>query len=129
MGFFQLDTILGILAHIIGCLKIVPPNMFRIVPFGDFHILFKLNSFTLFSSGVIVAHFTPTPCFFIDFADSTVISSFVASLFSILKSKYFISISKYGKINLSLMNCQIIFVISSPSISTKGFLTFILGII
>ena len=38
-------------------------KMFRIVPFGDFHIFFNLNSSTRASSGVIVAHLTPTPCF------------------------------------------------------------------
>jgi hypothetical protein len=36
--------------------------MLRIVPFGDFHIFFRPNSSTRCSSGVIVAHFTPTPC-------------------------------------------------------------------
>jgi hypothetical protein len=35
--------------------------MLRIVPFGDFHIFLSLNSFTRASSGVMVAHFTPTP--------------------------------------------------------------------
>jgi len=34
--------------------------MFLIVPLGDFHICFKLNSLTLASSGVIVAHLIPT---------------------------------------------------------------------
>jgi hypothetical protein len=31
------------------------------VPLGDFHIFLRLNSFTRASSGVMVAHFTPTP--------------------------------------------------------------------
>ena len=35
--------------------------MLRIVPFGDFHIFLRLNSFTRASSGVMVAHLTPTP--------------------------------------------------------------------
>ena len=65
MGLFQLDTILGTLLQIIGCRKIVPPKIFLIVPFGDLHIFFSLNSFTLASSGVIVAHLIPTPYFFI----------------------------------------------------------------
>ena len=30
------------------------------VPFGDFHMDFKLNSFTRASSGVMVAHLIPT---------------------------------------------------------------------
>ena len=56
----------------IGSRKITPPKMFRIVPLGDFHIFFKPNSSTLASSGVIVAHLTPTPCFLIAFAESIV---------------------------------------------------------
>ena len=32
------------------------------VPLGDFHIDLSLNSFTRASSGVMVAHLTPTPC-------------------------------------------------------------------
>jgi len=35
--------------------------MLRMVPFGDFHIFLRLNSFTRASSGVMVAHLTPTP--------------------------------------------------------------------
>ena len=31
------------------------------VPFGDFHIFLRPNSLTRASSGVMVAHFTPTP--------------------------------------------------------------------
>jgi len=51
----------------------VPPKIFLIVPFGDFHIFLSLNSLTLSSSGVIVAHLTPTPYFFIALAESIVI--------------------------------------------------------
>lgn len=36
-----------------GSLKTVPFKMFLIVPLGDFHIYFKLNSATLASSGVL----------------------------------------------------------------------------
>ena len=63
IGFFQLGTILGIFGHNIGSLNTVPPRIFLIVPFGDNHIFFKLNSLTLASSGVMVAHFIPTPYF------------------------------------------------------------------
>ena len=55
-----------------GSLNTVPPNIFLIVPFGDLHIFLRLNSFTLSSSGVIVAHLTPTPYFLIASAESTV---------------------------------------------------------
>ena len=63
----------------IGSLKMVPSRMLRMVPFGDRHICFRPNSFTRASSGVMVAHFTPTPCFFIASAASIVIWSFVWS--------------------------------------------------
>jgi hypothetical protein len=43
-----------------GSLKTVPFSSFLIVPLGDFHIYYKLNSLTLASSGVIVAHLIPT---------------------------------------------------------------------
>ena len=43
-----------------GSLNTVPFNSFLMVPLGDFHICFRLNSFTLASSGVIVAHLMPT---------------------------------------------------------------------
>ena len=112
-----------------GCLKIVPPKIFLIVPLGERHIFFKLNSFTLSSSGVIVAHLIPTPNFFTASAASIVIWSSVLSRLVTPKSKYFMSRSTYGRINLSLMNSHIILVISSPSISTTGLLTFILSMI
>ena len=54
----------------IGSRKITPPKILRIVPFGDFHISLRLNSFTRASSGVIVAHLTPTPCVSMAFAAS-----------------------------------------------------------
>ena len=57
----------------IGSRKTVPPRMLRIVPLGDFHIFLRPNSSTRASSGVIVAHLTPTPCFLIAFAASIVI--------------------------------------------------------
>lgn len=66
--------------HKIGSLNTVPPKMLRIVPFGDNHIFFNLNSSTLCSSGVIVAHLMPTLCFRIACAASIVTWSFVWSL-------------------------------------------------
>jgi hypothetical protein len=47
------------------------------VPLGLLHISFKLNSLTRASSGVIVAHLTPTEYFLIASAESMVIWSFV----------------------------------------------------
>ena len=69
-----------------GSLKTVPPMIFLIVPFGDLHIFFKLNSSTRASSGVMVAHFIPTPIFLIALAESIVIWSSVSSLLFIPKS-------------------------------------------
>ena len=37
------------------------PRMLRIVPLGERHISFRPNSSTRASSGVMVAHLTPTP--------------------------------------------------------------------
>ena len=51
------------------------------VPLGDRHIFFSPNSATRASSGVMVAHLTPTPYCLIAFAASTVTWSSVASRF------------------------------------------------
>ena len=56
------------------------------VPLGDFHIFLRLNSFTRASSGVMVAHFTPTPYCLIASAASTVTWSSVASRCSMPRS-------------------------------------------
>ena len=72
-GSVHEGTNFGILEQIIGSLKTVPPIIFLIVTFGDLHIFLRLNSLTLSSSGVIVAHLIPTPMFFMAFADSIVI--------------------------------------------------------
>ena len=71
----------------IGSRKMTPPRMLRIVPLGERYIAFSPNSSTLASSGVIVAHLTPTPCSLIASAASTVIWSSVASRLSIARSK------------------------------------------
>ena len=62
IGLVQPGTRRGTLDITIGSRKMVPPRMFRIVPLGDSHIFLRLNSWTRASSGVIVAHLTPTPC-------------------------------------------------------------------
>ncbi len=56
------------------------------VPLGDFHIFFRPNSFTRASSGVMVAHFTPTPWRLIASAASIVTLSSVASRCSMPRS-------------------------------------------
>ena len=71
LGFLQM----------IGSLNTVPLSIFLIVPLGDFHIFLSPNSFTLSSSGVMVAHLIPTLYCLIALAESTVILSSVASLF------------------------------------------------
>ena len=79
IGWVQPGTRRGTFLQMIGSRKITPPRMLRIVPLGDFHISLRLNSFTRASSGVMVAHFTPTPYFLIASAASTVTLSSVAS--------------------------------------------------
>src|SRR3546814_1813141 len=73
IGCVQPGTRRGTFLQMIGSRKIVPPMMLRSVPFGDFHICFRPNSSTRCSSGVMVAHLTPTPYSLMAFAASTVI--------------------------------------------------------
>ena len=70
----------------IGSRKMTPPRMLRMVPFGERHIFFRPNSSTRASSGVMVAHLTPTPCFWIACAESMVIWSLVSSRLSMPRS-------------------------------------------
>ena len=86
MGLVQLGTSRGMLEMTIGSRKMTPPRMLRIVPFGDRHIFFRPNSVTRASSGVIVAHFTPTPCRWMAWAASIVTWSSVASRCSMPRS-------------------------------------------
>src|SRR3954466_13192215 len=125
MGFFHPGTSRGMLEMTIGSRKITPPRMFLMVPLGERYMRLRPNSSTRASSGVIVAHFTPTPYCLIALAASTVTWSSVASRDSMPRSKYFSSTSRYGRISWSLMNCQMIRVISSPSSSTTGLSTLI----
>src|SRR6266436_3618025 len=46
IGLVQPGTSRGTLRQMIGSRNITPPRMLRMVPFGDFHISFKPNSFT-----------------------------------------------------------------------------------
>src|SRR6266704_45547 len=125
IGLVQPGTSRGTFLQMIGSRKMTPPRMLRMVPFGDFHISFRPNSFTRASSGVMVAHLTPTPTFLMALAASTVTWSLVLSRYSIPRSKYISSRSRNGLISLSLMYCQMIRVISSPSSSTTGLVTLI----
>src|SRR5258705_11132074 len=125
IGLVQPGTSRGTFRQMIGSRNTTPPRMLRMVPFGDFHISFRPNSFTRASSGVIVAHLTPTPAFLMALAASTVTWSLVLSRYSIPRSKYIRLISRNGRISLSLMYCQMIRVISSPSSSTTGLDTLI----
>lgn len=95
MGFFQLVTRRGMFLQMMASLKTVPPRIFLMVPLGDFHICFNLNSetqqtktlpliatyntssdanwpSTLASSGVMVAHLMPTLYLLMASAHSTV---------------------------------------------------------
>src|SRR5882757_4026145 len=81
IGLVQPGTSRGTFLQMMGSRNTTPPRMFRMVPFGDFHIC--------------------------------------------LRPKYISSISRNGLISLSLMYCQMIRVISSPSSSTTGLVTLI----
>src|SRR3982751_4474971 len=61
IGCVQPGTRRGTFLQMIGSRKMVPPRILRMVPLGDFHIFLRLNSLTRTSSGVMVAHFIPTP--------------------------------------------------------------------
>jgi hypothetical protein len=86
IGFVHPGTSRGTFEITIGSRKMTPPRMLRMVPLGERYIRFSPNSSTRASSGVIVAHFTPTPCFLIASAASTVIWSSVSSRFWMLRS-------------------------------------------
>ncbi len=86
IGLFHPGTSRGMFEMMIGSRKMTPPRMLRIVPLGLRHIFFRPNSSTRASSGVIVAHLTPTPCFWIACAASTVTWSSVASRCSMPRS-------------------------------------------
>ncbi len=86
MGLVQPGTSRGTFLQMIGWRKITPPRMLRIVPLGERYIRFSPNSSTRSSSGVMVAHFTPTPTSLIFSAASTVIWSSVSSRASMPRS-------------------------------------------
>ena len=79
IGLVQCGTRRGTLEMMIGSRKMTPPRMLRIVPFGERHMFFSPNSATRASSGVMVAHLTPTPCSWMACAASMVTWSSVAS--------------------------------------------------
>ena len=86
IGWVQPGTRRGTFLQMIGSRKITPPRMLRMVPLGELHIFLRLNSFTRASSGVMVAHLTPTPSFLIALAASMVTWSLVSSRFSTPRS-------------------------------------------
>ena len=86
IGSVQPGTNRGTVEITMGSRNTTPPRMLRMVPFGDRHIFFSPNSSTRASSGVMVAHLTPTPYRLIAFAASTVTWSSVASRFSMDRS-------------------------------------------
>ena len=97
----------------------------RMVPFGDFHILLKPNSSTRCSSGVMVAHFTPTR---IHNGSRAIDGDLVFRPVPIDDAK--VVILQFNveirQDKLFLDEFRIIRVISSPSSSTTGVATLIL---
>ncbi len=84
----------GTFWQMMGSRKMVPSRMLRMVPLGLFHICFRPNSLTRASSGVMVAHLTATPYFFVALAESIVTWSLVSSRCSTPRSKYLRSTSR-----------------------------------
>ena len=102
--------------------------MLRTVPLGECHIFLRLNSFTRASSGAIAAHLTPAPTFLFISAASMVIWSLVVAFLDAEIVREQVNIQVGMNSGLSLMSCQIMRGISSPSISTTGFATLIFAI-
>ena len=86
IGFVHPGTSRGMFEMTIGSRKMTPPRMLRIVPLGERYMRERPNSSTRASSGVIVAHLTPTPNSLIALAASTVTWSSVSSRCSIPRS-------------------------------------------
>lgn len=97
IGLVQPGTRRGMFLQMMASRNTVPPRMFRIVPLGERHICFSLNSSTRFSSGVMVAHLMPTLYRCTASAASTVTWSSVASRCSIPRSKLSPSVVKRRK--------------------------------
>ena len=81
MGFFQLRTAGVMFFTRMGLRNTVPSRIERIWPLGEGQAFLSLYSVTRSASGVIVAHFTPTPYCWMACADSVVIRSSVSSRF------------------------------------------------
>lgn len=79
MGFSQLFTAGLMEGMVMGALNTVPSRMERMVPLGLLHISWSLYSSMRLALGVMVAHFTATPYFFVASAESIVIWSRVSS--------------------------------------------------
>jgi hypothetical protein len=87
IGLVQPGTRRGTFLQMIGSRKTTPPRMLRMVPFGRLPHLLELELLRRGPRpGVIVAHFTATPCFFVALAESIVTWSFVASRCSMPRS-------------------------------------------
>ena len=121
IGFFQFATVGRMFEVRIGQRNTVPSRIALMVPLGLFHSCFREYSSTRSALGVMVAHLTAMPCFFVAYADSKVTLSAVASRLASPRSKYSTLISIYGARSFSLTMVHMTRVISSPSISTMLF--------
>ena len=120
IGWVQPGTRRGTLRQMIGSRKTTPPRMLRMVPLGDFHICLRWNSFTRASSGVMVAHLTPTPHVLI--ASRRLDGDPVVGGVAVLDAEVVVVEAdvQERKISLSLISFQMIRVISSPSSRRPG---------
>src|SRR5512139_3608974 len=103
MGLVQDRTAGGTFFTMMGLRKTVPSSKDRIVALGLGHCFLRLYSFTRAAFGVMVAHLTPTWCFLIASAASTVTLSSVSSRCLMPRSKYLRSIVRCGRMSFSLI--------------------------
>ena len=104
-----------------GVRNTVPSSMARMVPLGLFHICFRSYSSTRAAFGVMVAHFTATPVLLggLGGLDGDLVVGGVA----VLEAQVVVlglQVDDRDRSASSLIICQMMRVISSPSISTSG---------
>ena len=128
IGFVQPGTSRGTFEITIGSRKIMPPRMLRIVPLGDLYISLEaeLLDARLVGRDRRALHADAVLLDRVGRVDGDLVVGLVALLDRRGRST---SARRRGtgRISCSLINSQMIRVISSPSSSTMGFLTLILA--
>jgi len=127
IGFVQPGTSRGMFEMMIGSRKTTPPRMLRMVPFGLRHIFFRPNSSTRASSGVMGGAFDADTV--LEDGVRGVDGHLVRRCGPLLDAQVVVlQVEVQVRVDqLSLMNCQMMRVISSPSSSTTVPWTLILA--